>query len=461
MPSVMQRIGTPNPRHNLDNAYRAHLENVDPELSQYNVTLRERSVESIYDEHLQPAFEKFNKKQKRKDRRLDVKYGVDTYLGYQRALDKAAQESDNELAKKGRPPIREIVWQYGNPEQGYGSKDQTPESRVKIMGMLVEAQKEAERRYPQLLWGDLVFHADEISTDANDEEHGSLHLHASFVPICKQNKQGTEVQVAFERCLKEMGFATFEAWKHDLDNIMEEVLERHGLQREVMGNDNEHQDSKAFHRQQKLIAETKRLEKERDAAKKAAEVAETQRREAEDKLTKTSEDLTEVKEQLSAAEAQLQEEYDRHEEMQKINEESLEVIERNEKLIEDLNEELQLIQTYEEYCTEAADVHKDIDMVEALTAEIPEAAKLMKASASERWADRMLQMLQKLRKLISAGIQRLRIFERTHAGEVREPLSTSAEKRAQALDKMIDAAAGRAGQAGADRPQVRSDERGF
>ena len=267
MPSVMQRVGTPNGRHNLDNQYRKHLDNVDPTLTRYNEVVRRKSVEEIYQEHLQLAFEAFNDKQKRRDRRLDVKYGCTTYLEYQRALDKQARESKNFIDQKGRPPIREIVWQFGNPEQGYGSAGQTDESRQKIKDMLLEVQAEAERRYPQFIWGDCVFHADEVTEDAEGKERGSLHLHSSFVPICLKNKQGTEVQVAFERCLREMGFATFEAWKHDLDNIMEQVLEKHDLERVLMDNHERHQDSKQFHRQQKLIKQTKELQRENEALK--------------------------------------------------------------------------------------------------------------------------------------------------------------------------------------------------
>jgi len=117
MPSVMQRIGTPNPRHNLNNKYRAHLDNVDPELSQYNEIIRTRSVDEIYLEKLQPGFEEFISRQKRKDRRLDIKWNCCTYLEYQRNLDKTARESKNNIDKKGKPPIREIVWQFGNPSQ--------------------------------------------------------------------------------------------------------------------------------------------------------------------------------------------------------------------------------------------------------------------------------------------------------------------------------------------------------
>lgn len=266
MPSIMQRVGTPNPRHNLENEYRKHLENVDPELSQYNRILRQRSVEEIYQEYLQPAFDEFNARQKRKDRRLDVKWSAGTALEYQRALDVKARASKNSIDQKGKPPIREIVWQIGNPEQGYGCAGQTDESREKIFGILQECQEEAERRYPQLAWGDSVIHADEVSTDANDAMHGSIHLHASFVPLCYQNKQGPEVQVAFERCLREMGFDSFNAWKHDLDQLMEEVLERHGLERTVMDNHEEHQDSSQYHRQQKEIRRTRELEAERAGA---------------------------------------------------------------------------------------------------------------------------------------------------------------------------------------------------
>ena len=284
MPSVMQRIGTPNSRHNLDNNYRKHLENVNPELSEYNEIIRQKSVESIYAEHLQPSFEAFNDKQRRKDRRLDVKWDCRDALGYQRALDKAAKESKNQkLRESGRPPIREIVWQFGNPEQGYGSAGQTIESREKIKGMLLEVQAAAEARYPQFVWGDLVFHADEESLDADEKEMGSLHLHSSFVPLCFENKQGMDVQVAFERCLQEMGFKTFEAWKHDLDSLMEEVLQNHGLERTVMNNHEDHQDSKEFHKQQKLIKETKELESKAENARQSFETVKAEVSSIEDR----------------------------------------------------------------------------------------------------------------------------------------------------------------------------------
>lgn len=271
MPSVMQRIGTPNPRHNQSNKYRKHLENVDPNLSKYNKVIRHKSVEKIYQEYLQPAFDDYNKKQKRKDRRYDVKYSCKTYLEYQRELDKRARASKNTIDQKGRPPIREIIWQIGNPKQGYGCLEQTNESRAKVEEMLLECQFEAERRYTHFVWGDVVFHADEVSEDANGNKQGSLHLHAAFVPLCYQNKQGPTIQVAFERCLKEMGFNSFQEWKHDLDQLMEEVLHKHGLERVIMDNHEEHQNSTEYHRQQRLIKQTKEYEQQQQELKSETE----------------------------------------------------------------------------------------------------------------------------------------------------------------------------------------------
>lgn len=281
MPSIMQHVGTPNNRHNKDEKYRAKLENVAPELTKYNEIIREKTVEAIYAEYLQPGFDAFNARQKRKDRRLDVKWECSTYLEYQRKMDEKARASKNEIDQKGRPPIRELIWQIGNPSQGYGSAGQTEESRQKIKAMLLECQEEAERRYPNIVWGDVVFHADEVSMDADDEVHGSLHLHSSFVPLCFQNKQGADVQVAFERCLHEMGFATFQEWKHDLDDIMETVLERHGLERIVMNNNEKHQESTEFHRQQAIRRQTKELEAKRAAAELGVALYENMEKSAE------------------------------------------------------------------------------------------------------------------------------------------------------------------------------------
>lgn len=347
MPSCSQRVGTPNAQHNLQLSYRKHLSHVNPEMSKYNEVIRHKTVEEIYQEHLQPAFEKFNEKQKRKDRRLDVKYDCTTYLGYQRALDKKARASNNAIDQKGRPPIRELVLQFGNPEQGYGSAGQTEESRERIKGMLLEVQQEIEYRYPQFVWGDVVFHADEESLDAEGKQCGTLHIHSSFVPLCYDNKKGPEVQVAFERCLREMGFPTFEAWKHDLDDIMEMVLQKHGLERTVMGNTEKHQDYKQFHRQQKLILQTKELEAEIKDLQEEVQIAETmmdnyqeiaetykgEAEQAQEELLQTRESISSLQAEKTALEGNIEVLQERNNKAQDIFTESVKALQLSDKRI--------------------------------------------------------------------------------------------------------------------------------
>lgn len=306
MPTVMQCVGTPNARHNLDLKYRANLENVDQDLSKYNEVIEHKTVEEIYAERLQEAFVKFNEKQKRKDRRLDVKYSCSTYLEYQRTLDKLAQESDNAILKQGRPPIRELILQIGNPEQGYGCANQTDEQRQEIKQQLLEVYEEFKESYSQFAWGDVVLHCDEVSYDAEGKEHGSIHLHVSFVPLCYQNKQGPEVQVAFERCLNEMGFSSFEAWKHDMDSIMEKVLDRHDLERTFADNHEKHGKSTEWHKQQRMIKENRDLEYEINANKSIAysaqELADHHLQEADkalDKMLESQSKLEKIEKRLN------------------------------------------------------------------------------------------------------------------------------------------------------------------
>lgn len=127
------------------------------------------------------------------------------------------------------------------------------------------------------------------------------------------------------------------------------------------------------------------------------------------------------------------------EENKKLTEKKEKLIEKNEKLIE----RLQLIRTCEEYRIEAVEVNEELDLMEELVAGLSEVPKLFKAEAAQTWIDRTLLFLQKLRKLVEAGILRLKIFEKTH--DVSERLSETVEKRAFSVDQMISAASKKAG----------------
>lgn len=432
MPSVMQRVATPNTRHNKDVKYRAKLKNVDPELTKYNDVIREKSLEEIYAEKLQPAFEAFNERQKRKDRRLDVKWGCSTYLEYQRKMDEKARASKNAIDRKGRPPVRELVWQFGNPSQGYGSADQTPESRERIKKMLLECQEEAERRYPQLLWGDLAFHADEVSQDADDEEHGSLHLHSDFVPICVQNKQGPDVQVAFERCLKEMGFDTFQEWKHDLDDIMETVLHRYGLERTYMDNHEKHQSSKEFHRQQAIRRQTKDLEAQRSEAQRSVQFYGVMETSAEESAKRAHERAVEEKRRADAEAARADRERQR---AKAAKEEARKMYEAT--------AELSALKTEAQYQRQVIDNDKALDnLASAINASLEVASRNnMPLAAAQAMMRTFINGISRFIESLKINISKVNVFEVIHRKPHRHGLRQSRTLAEILKDAYVDSEA--------------------
>lgn len=131
------------------------------------------------------------------------------------------------------------------------------------------------------------------------------------------------------------------------------------------------------------------------------------------------------------------------EQQKKLYDDLVAASKRTQKQIQEYSEVLHLIRSYEEYLAAADGIEQDLEAAEAMTAELPSAAKLFQAAAAQRWVDNMLLLLQKAANGISAGIQRLKVFELSH--KVPERRSEPAERRAKSLDEMIAAANQRSG----------------
>lgn len=142
-----------------------------------------------------------------------------------------------------------------------------------------------------------------------------------------------------------------------------------------------------------------------------------------------------MKREVARMQEQVKEQERRYEEMQEINEKNLEILDANQKEIEEQRELLRLIQDYDEYRAEATQIEKDMDLMEATFEELPAAKKLFQQAAATTWLQRMEQILQDIRRLIEAGIRRLKIFERDFC--VTEPLSEPVERRKRDLDAII------------------------
>lgn len=142
-----------------------------------------------------------------------------------------------------------------------------------------------------------------------------------------------------------------------------------------------------------------------------------------------------LEQQVGSLETELKKQEKLYNELREVNEKNLQIIENNRNIINEQEETLQLIQDYDEYRSEAAQIDQDMDLLEAAAKELPEAKKLFQQAAATTWLQRMGQILLDIRRLIEAGIRRLKIFESRYVVEKR--LSEPAEKRAASLDEKI------------------------
>lgn len=142
-----------------------------------------------------------------------------------------------------------------------------------------------------------------------------------------------------------------------------------------------------------------------------------------------------MKQEVARMREQVNEQERRYEEMQEINEKNLQIIAENEQEIANQREALQLIQDYDEYREEAAQIERDLNLMEEAYNELPAARKLFQQVAASTWLERMEQILQDIRRLIEAGIRRLKIFEKDF--EIQKPLSGPIEQRKRDLDAII------------------------
>lgn len=161
-----------------------------------------------------------------------------------------------------------------------------------------------------------------------------------------------------------------------------------------------------------------------------------------------------LKAELEKKDLLLQEKEKQYEEILAINEKNLEKMNKNERIIRAQEEALQLIKDYNEYRAEAAQIDQDMDLLEAAAKEMPEAKKLFQQAAATTWLQRMSQILLDIRRLIEAGIRRLKIFENIYVVENR--LSEPAEKRKEALDKQIFGGEARKVVSGTSEPEKES-----
>lgn len=243
-------------------------DNYDQSRSHENKYLVQKDLKEIYREEFGGALEKYNAKQKRKDRKIK------NYYDHVKASKKIALQ-------------QEMVIQVGDRDDF-----KTKENWEMANELLLEWFEGFEERNPNLKVYNAVIHNDEASP----------HLHINFVPVASEYKQGLEKQVAFNRAIiqqnkeqwveyqalqerikefrnspeqknkKKKDPYPYEDWEKDLDDPfaswrenevseLEKLMNERGIERKLVGT-NEYKDVDDYKEKKRLEQEIKQLEQD-------------------------------------------------------------------------------------------------------------------------------------------------------------------------------------------------------
>ena len=158
--------GTGNLKHN--NRDKDSLsKNIDIDRIENNKILVKKDIKEVYKEQFGEAVEKYNSKQKRKDRKIDNYYS------------KINQDKQKEL-------FYEFVIQIGDMHDTNCADKINSEKEIEI---LEEYVKQFQEKYPQLIVINAVIHLDEQTP----------HLHLDYIPVITGCKTGMEKQTSLTK----------------------------------------------------------------------------------------------------------------------------------------------------------------------------------------------------------------------------------------------------------------------
>jgi len=220
-------------------------ENVDPERSSLNVVYRDEPIQKVYHELFDEAVNRYNAKQKRKDRCINDYY-------------------EHLRTGKQEKLFHELIVQIGNKDD----MGVLTENGALAKELLDEYMQGFQERNPTLRVFGAFLHMDEATP----------HLHIDFVPYVSGWKgKGLDTKVSLKQALKALGFAggskresELNQWINAEKEQLAAVMERHGIEWEQKGTHEEHLSVLDYKKEQRA-KEIAQLDKFK--AKKQKEVA--------------------------------------------------------------------------------------------------------------------------------------------------------------------------------------------
>lgn len=190
--------------------------NVDKNRTHENIILVREDIQKTYHELFDNALEKYNAKQKRKDRRIK---------NYYEHINHSKQEK----------PFYEVLFQIGNIEDTHCG---TPEAVVATK-VLTDFVNGFQERNPHIRVFNAVIHLDEETP----------HVHIDFVPFATEQKRGMSTRNSLSKSLEQQGFVSegknitcTKKWiKHEKEQLAE-VMKSYGIEWEKLGTHEQHLD---------------------------------------------------------------------------------------------------------------------------------------------------------------------------------------------------------------------------
>lgn len=226
-------------------------ENVDAARTIRNVVLQSENVKDIYHELFDEAIERYNAKQKRKDRKIKDYY-------------------EHIRTGKQEKVFHEAIFQIGNKDDTGCLSREGQIARLALLDFVKDFQK----RNPQFRVFGIYLHMDEATP----------HLHIDFVPYITGSKRGPDTRVSMKQALASRGFVgkgrentEYNQWMESEKHELAKIAERYGIIWEQKGTHREHLDVLNFKKKQReqevaVLEEQKvQLQKETAACHELAE----------------------------------------------------------------------------------------------------------------------------------------------------------------------------------------------
>ena len=243
-------------------------ENVDAERTRYNVVYKDEPIKQVYHELFDDALERYNSKQKRKDRCISDYY-------------------EHLRTGKQEKVFHELIVQIGDKD----NTGVTTEDGQWAATILDEYMQDFEKRNPTLRVFGAFLHMDEATP----------HLHIDFIPYVSGWKgKGMDTKVSLKQALKALGFAggtkkesELNQWINAEKEQLAAVMERRGIEWEKKDTHEEHLSVLDFKKKEraKEVAELDAVKQE-----KQTELAQIQQQtqEAKRECQKQTKELNEI-----------------------------------------------------------------------------------------------------------------------------------------------------------------------